>query len=1010
MTVEEILIRINGDTSRGEAALNRITNKLTSFQNMLTGLAAGYSVEKLFEKIIGSNAEMEQNMAAFEVLLGGIDNAKARMDELVDYANKTPFSLPQVVTAEKRLLAFGVAAKDTAKILPALGDIAMGNAEKLNLISLAYGQVVTNQRLYGTELRQFAENGVPLLAELAKMYGVTEAKMREMVEDGEIGANTVTKAIMSMTSEGGKFFGMMDKQGKTFTGLWSTIKDNLEVFGRQIGAEVFDMLKSKQEEFMANWEKWSQDGTLKKAAGTISDVLKVFVDLLIKGIEFLAKHGKEVVAVIGAYVSLTAALKAVAIAQAAMNVVAMANPYVAIAAAITAVVGGLIAYSAANKEAERQTYETLNATRKEIDETENLLNKHEELSGKVNKTVEEKKDLHDIEVKLAELYPSSADGIDSQNQKYTTQIDLVKTLSEEKRKAYEAEVELMAIEGRLKLQNLQNDLKGLSANRDALIKERDQIKNTIGKNEELFNRLSSKLPAGPQGYVNPNDIELRVIMSKIKEDTGQNWDSFYYSMNNQIKRWKEINGLLVDLDKQKGEAEEKINTYNTAIAQSDMLKNPDEYNFNFSDAYTNMMAQKNKPAESNNEPLASTKKKKAYKNEPLENALRVLEHKKRLNQISLEDEVKTLQQIKAVHVKIATERMDIDEKIYEAQQAIKDRDFKQSVNWINEQKELGKLTTQQEIDAWQRVYDKQKGNIEATKEATKNLYSLRKQLQDEALQNSVNWINEQKDLGKLSAQEEIAAWERVYTKQKDNINAVKEASKNLYRLKKDLADKEEKENKERLEKMVNEYIDAKRKEIEAEYDAMDEKEKTADREKKLSELRTEEEKFRNAITKEGKDRLKEIQKDIAEIEKDEAKDKRDAEKKAKLDALEEEQKSMLSAVERFSKNSNSLLTTADQTLKDALLNATKEFNTKQDSFISEGLKKLRTFVDNYKSIAAELTTGAFSGNTPAIAGAAAGGTTYNIKINNNNNIADKTSAEVYAKTIKNDIGAVGKGG
>lgn len=965
MTVEEVLIRISSDTARAEASVSRISSKLTNLQNILTGLAVGYSLQKVFDSIIGGNAEMEQNMAAFEVLLDGIDNAKARMEDLIDYAAKTPFSLPQVVTAEKRLLAFGVAAKDTAKILPALGDISMGNAEKLNLISLAYGQVVTNQRLYGTELRQFAENGVPLLAELANMYGVAEAKMKKMVEEGEIGSDTVTKAIMRMTSEGGKFYGMMDKQAKTFNGLWSTLKDNFAAFGRQVGAEVFDTLKEKQEEFMAKWKEWENDGTLKKAAGTASDVIKGFVDLLIKGIEFLAKHGKEVVAVIGAYVALTTALKVVAIAQGAMNAVAMANPYVAIAAALVAVVGGFMAYNAASKEAERQTYETLNATREEIDETEKLLDQHDKLSNKVNQTAEEKKQLHEIEVKLAELYPTAADGIDSQNQKYSTQIDLVRTLNAEKRKEFEENLKLRAEQGKEKIDEWM-------LARDTIAKQKKQL-------EDLREKFK-KFTTDPE-----------------KRDTA-------------LKAWESYNAQIAGLDAKTAEINAKIDEYQKVVAEVDMLQNPDEYNFGFSDAYTNMMAQKNKPPESDNAPLEKAKKKTAYKNEPLENALRLLEHKKRLDQISLEDEVKTLQQIKTAHVKIATERMDIDERMHEARQAIRDRDYQNSVNWINEQRELGKLTTQQEIDAWNRVYTSQKGNIEATKEATRNLYRLRKQLQDEALQNSINWINEQKELGKLSAQEEIAAWERIYAKQKNNIEAVKEASKNLYRLKKDLAEKEEKENKERLESMVKDYIDAKRKEIEAEYDALEAKEESADREKRLSDLRIEEEKFKNAITKEGKDRLKEIRKDIESIEKDAEKDKRDAEKKAKLDALEDEQKSMLSAVEKFAKNSTSLLTTADQTLKDALLNATKEFNAKQDSFISEGLKKLRTFVENYKSIAAELTSSAFNNVklSPALQGA--GAPAYSININNNNNIADRTSAEVYARTLKSTLESVANGG
>ncbi len=215
------------------------TGKLLNVYTLIKGLAIGYAGKTLFDSLIGGNAQFEQYMASFEVLLNGADKAQKRMDELTIFAAKTPFELPQVVEAEKRLLAYGVAAKDTAEVMQILGDISMGNAEKLNMISLAYGQVVTNAKLYGTELRQFAENGVPLLAALANMYGKTEAEMRKMIEGGQISAQAVTEALRRMTSEGGKFAGMMEKQSQTMEGLWSTLKDNIGMFARDVGEDSF---------------------------------------------------------------------------------------------------------------------------------------------------------------------------------------------------------------------------------------------------------------------------------------------------------------------------------------------------------------------------------------------------------------------------------------------------------------------------------------------------------------------------------------------------------------------------------------------------------------------------------------------------------------------------------------------------------------------------------------------------------------------------------------------------
>lgn len=171
-------------------------------------------------------------------------------------------------------------------------------------------------------------------------------------------------------------------------------------------------------------------------------------------------------------------------------------------------------------------------------------------------------------------------------------------------------------------------------------------------------------------------------------------------------------------------------------------------------------------------------------NPDLQNALRILEHKKRLNQISIEDEIAYLKNIEQLYVRTAEERMDIAERIYDAEQALKDKQFRDSINWINEKKALDQLSTQEEIAAWEKVKRDHKNNIEAVKEAELNLHRLRKQLMDERLQASRDWINEKKALDQLSVEEEIAAWKRVLNNQKDNIEAVKEARLNLYKLQK----------------------------------------------------------------------------------------------------------------------------------------------------------------------------------------------------------------------------------
>ncbi len=253
------------------------TGQLLNVYTLIKGLALGYAGKTVFEALIGSNAQFEQYMASFEVLLGGVEQAQKRMEELTEFAAVTPFELPQVVEAEKRLLAYGVAAENTAKVMQILGDLSMGNAEKMNMLSLAYGQVVTATRLTGGELRQFSENGIPLLDELAKMYNVTAAEMRDMISAGRISADAVTAALQRMTSDGGKFYGMMQKQSQTMEGMLATLKDNVNMFARDVGEKSFNYLKGALSDLMYQFDELEKSGKMEmlEMVRNISDMVDI---------------------------------------------------------------------------------------------------------------------------------------------------------------------------------------------------------------------------------------------------------------------------------------------------------------------------------------------------------------------------------------------------------------------------------------------------------------------------------------------------------------------------------------------------------------------------------------------------------------------------------------------------------------------------------------------------------------------------------------------------------------
>lgn len=111
-----------------------------------------------------------------------------------------------------------------------------------------------------------------------------------------------------------------------------------------------------------------------------------------------------------------------------------------------------------------------------------------------------------------------------------------------------------------------------------------------------------------------------------------------------------------------------------------------------------------------------TPKAKAYENKALDEAYKQLEHKKRMDEMTLESELKTLEQIKAKHVKTAEERMEIEERLYDVRKAIGDRTLANALDDLDKSKRLGKLTEEEEIARLKRIKKQYSDSAEERKQ------------------------------------------------------------------------------------------------------------------------------------------------------------------------------------------------------------------------------------------------------------------------------------------------------
>ena len=202
----------------------------------------GQGMTGLLQSIVQVRGQFQQLEIAFGTMLGSEQKAKDLMDQMITTAAKTPFDLAGIAGGAKQLLAYGTAADKVNDTLVRLGNIAAGLSIPLNDIVYLYGTTMVQGRLYAQDVRQFTGRGIPLVKELAKMYGVTADEINNMVSAGKIGFPEVEKVLNGMTDAGGQFYNLMEKQSASLTGMLSNLSDAWDSMLNDIGRanqEVF---------------------------------------------------------------------------------------------------------------------------------------------------------------------------------------------------------------------------------------------------------------------------------------------------------------------------------------------------------------------------------------------------------------------------------------------------------------------------------------------------------------------------------------------------------------------------------------------------------------------------------------------------------------------------------------------------------------------------------------------------------------------------------------------------
>lgn len=286
---------------------------------------------------VSKGMQNELQRTNITTLMGG-DKAgsDALFGKITEYGKRTPYNKEGLIDSTRTMMSFGLSSEFAFGKLQQIGDIAMGDKNRMQSLSLAFAQATSTGKLMGQDFLQMINAGFNPLNVISERTGESIESLKDRMSKGQISANELAKSFEWATEKGGLFYQGAEKASQTLSGKISTMMDALGEMAISLYGAIEPILKP-----------------IVSFATTLFEIIGSGVEKMINGF----KEGNPVLlaasaaiagltAGIGLFKIVTAiatiAQSGFTIAVWASNFALMANPIVWVTALVVGLVGGLV--------------------------------------------------------------------------------------------------------------------------------------------------------------------------------------------------------------------------------------------------------------------------------------------------------------------------------------------------------------------------------------------------------------------------------------------------------------------------------------------------------------------------------------------------------------------------------------------------------------------------------------------------------------------------------------------
>lgn len=253
-TILEYIVRLKDKTKAGWSSAaknakafigNIVTVRAAIVAATATVGALAYALKKAFE--------MERYNTQFKVLLGSLEQAKIHMRGLAEFSDRTPFELPEIADASRKLIVFTNGVLGGQESLELIGDAAAATGSKINDLSFWIGRAYSSISAGAP----FGEAGMRL-QEMGILSGAARKQMDDLSKSGA--SNAEIWAVLQRELEKSK--GGMKDLSQTGEGLMSTLRQSWSNVVAEFGEAFTDAAKDGIGTLIEYIKRLKEDGSI----------------------------------------------------------------------------------------------------------------------------------------------------------------------------------------------------------------------------------------------------------------------------------------------------------------------------------------------------------------------------------------------------------------------------------------------------------------------------------------------------------------------------------------------------------------------------------------------------------------------------------------------------------------------------------------------------------------------------------------------------------------------------